>query len=92
MAQGQAERISQEESRKYARGWASLVSFLLIITMVDVLIYDLPILDSSLGDFLSSVLTGFIGFTLGISYLHGWPKKASDNYGLEPMTNDGRSE
>ena len=61
-----------------------------MVTLIDVFVYDLPILVFTLGEFLSLFLTGFIGFTLGISTVHGWPRKTSEVYDLVPMI--GREE
>ena len=81
--------IGQEDSRKHARLLARIIFLGFLLTLVDLIVYDIPTLVFTWGEFLSTMLLLFIGFGWGVSYVHGWPKQASEDFDLVPTIDYG---
>jgi hypothetical protein len=79
-----ASMISQKDSRKSARRAARIFSLAFVLALIDIFVYDLPIFETTLVDLLLTMCLLSIGFIWGVSYVHGWPKQASEDFDLAP--------
>ena len=74
--------MNQEESRNLVRNFRRLCWFLLLISLIELSgIFDFP---GEWGLDIGGLIWIFIGFVLGISVAHGWPKKSSAVFKLDP--------